>query len=452
MHRHLSDDELARFATDPESLSAERRRMIEPEIAACAICRTAVDFFAVVTTEDLDGVELRDPQPAWQAEDDRMRAYVARIAAEDADADQVLAERKLLSSPTKTAFTNVQRDKRLMTGGVARRLIAHANAIHENQPLEAVTFADTAIVIAETLPDDTYPWNAVFELRGAAWTERARALLVAGEFIGASEALRHAERAYNRLQSAGFGLSNVALLRAGILCEQDRLDEAAAWAEKAEAGFAHLGQEERRMCAVFLRGSIKYEAGDLAAVVRLFEQVLEYGEAVNSPRWIGRASYALGNCEVDRGRLAEASLHFHKALVIFREIGPDRERLATEWGLARVVLHGGDRPEAIRRLHAAASELETRAMITDAALVRLDIVEALLAAGDTKEVAEIAARLFRVFRNAGMMTGALTAIAYLREAAAAGNLSVADVRAVRTYLRRSNRQPELLFEPPPSSR
>jgi hypothetical protein len=57
--------------------------------------------------------------------------------------------------------------------------------------------------------------------------------------------------------------------------------------------------------------------------------------------------------------------------------------------------------------------------------------------------------LFRVFRAAGMMTGALTAMAYMKEAATAGKLTAAGVDAVRTYLRRSARQTELPFEPPP---
>ncbi|MGZ5441674.1 MAG: hypothetical protein ACXW4P_24875 [Thermoanaerobaculia bacterium] len=378
-----------------------------------------------------------------------MRAYVERIAAEDREADEVLADRKLFSSPARTAFMNVQRDKRLLTGGVVRRLTAYAHEIHRNEPLDAVTFADAAILIAEVLPDDAYPWKAVFELRGTAWKERANALRVAGQFPGALDACTHAERAYRNLRSPGFGLSAVALIRAGVFLEQDLLHDAETWAEKAEAGFAHLGQEERRMRAVFLRGSIKYKGGDIAMAVKLLTQVKDYGEAVNDLRWTGQAAYAIGNCEVDRQNLAEASMQFHRALVIFREIGPDSERLATEWGLCRVVMHGGDRTEAIRRLRTVAAEHEKRGMPTKAALVRMDIVEVLLAAGETSQIAEIAARLFRVFKDAGMMTGALTAMAYMKEAAAAGKLTAAGVDAVRTYLQRSAGRPDVVFEPPP---
>lgn len=449
MHEHLSDLELARYATDPDSFPADRRQVIERETAACAICRTSLDFFSVITLDEVADLELWESEPAWRSEDDPMRAYIERITAEDREADELLKERKLLESPVKTAWANLERDKKLVTGGVVRRFCAHANSIYEHQPLDALTFADAAISLAETLPDKTYPWQAVFELRGTAWKERANALMVVGEYPAAFEALKHAERAYARLQSPAFGLSTVALVRASVLYEQGRLDEAAEWAERAEHGFAHIGQEERCTRAMFLRASIKYEARDLAPAVALFRQVLERSENVRNSQWIGRALYAIGNCEVDRGDLSEASLLFHKALVIFRRIGPDRDRIAAEYGLARIVLQGGDPNEAIRRLGRAAAEYEQRSMISDAALVRLDIVDALLAQGQTKQIVDIAARLFGVFKNAGMITGALTAIAYMREAASTGRLTPSGVNAVRSYLRRAERQPELPFVPPP---
>ena len=442
MHEHLSDAELARFATDPYSVTAERRQAIEQECATCSICRTSLDFFSVVDVEDLAELDVSEPE-------DQMRAYVERIAREDAEADELLAERKFLSSAMKTAFTNLQSDKRLLNGGIVRRLCAHANSICESEPLDALTFADAAISVAETLPDETYPWNAVFELRGTAWKERANAFLMLGKFPSALDALIHAERAYQHLREPSFGLSTVALVRASVLYEQGLLDDAMASAKRAEYGFAHIGQEERRMRALFLRASISYEAGDVSRAVPLFQQVIEHGEAVNNERWVARGSYAAGNCEWKRGNLAYASMLFHKALLIFRKIGPEGDRLATEWGLARVVLHGGNRSEAIRRLRNVAEGFERASMITDGALAWLEIVDTLLAMGHSKQVGDIAARLFRIFKDAGMIPGELAAVAYLKEAATQGKLTPRGVEAVRNYLRRAQRQPELVFELPP---
>jgi hypothetical protein len=94
-----------------------------------------------------------------------------------------------------------------------------------------------------------------------------------GEYPASLEALTHAERAYQHLESPGFGLSTVALVRASVFYEQGRLDDAIVSAQKAEHGFAHLGQEERRMRALFLRASIRYEAGEIGSAVALFQQV-----------------------------------------------------------------------------------------------------------------------------------------------------------------------------------
>ncbi len=61
MHEHLSDTELARYATDPEWIPAKRRQVVEQETTDCATCRTSLDFFSVVSAEDLADVELWEP-------------------------------------------------------------------------------------------------------------------------------------------------------------------------------------------------------------------------------------------------------------------------------------------------------------------------------------------------------------------------------------------------------
>ncbi|HEX6639612.1 MAG TPA: hypothetical protein VF215_00795, partial [Thermoanaerobaculia bacterium] len=116
---------------------------------------------------------------------------------------------------------------------------------------------------------------------------------------------------------------------------------------------------------------------------------------------------------------------------------------------ARVVLHGGKLTEAIRRLRDVAAEFERCGMITNAALVGLDVSDALLALERPGEIVDLAQHLFSVFTKAGMLTGALTALAYLKEAAATNRLTKHDVAAIRTFLRRAERQPSLQFVPPP---
>jgi hypothetical protein len=100
-------------------------------------------------------------------------------------------------------------------------------------------------------------------------------------------------------------------------------------------------------------------------------------------------------------------------------------------------------------LREVAAAFEQLGMVTDVGLVGLDIVEGLMAIGRVNEVGPLASHTFNIFREARMLTGALTAIAYLKEAAETGSLTAAVVNTVRSFLKQAERQPELLFVRPP---
>jgi KaiC/GvpD/RAD55 family RecA-like ATPase len=140
---------------------------------------------------------------------------------------------------------------------------------------------------------------------------------------------------------------------------------------------------------------------------------------------------------------------FTQAILIFRETGPAADRASTEWGLARVVLHGGNPTEAVRRLRDVIAAFEQMGMVTDAALASLDMADAFLVLKRPEQIEKVARHAFRVLKKAGVVTGALTALAYLKEATASRRVSPAVIDGVRRFLRRVERQPELLFIPPP---
>lgn len=445
MAEHIAESELAFYAFDPAAVSDERRRAIESHTAECAECRAMFDFFAVAE-EDLGDADVWE-RGMGSATRESLMAHAARITEEDKAAKELLEP--LFHVPARIAWANLHRQKRFLTGGVVRQLNAHALALRESEPLDALTFADAAIAVAEALPDDTYAGKAIYELRGKAWEHRAVAQTVMGDFTAAFDSLARAERAHKQLASPAFGLAAVALIRASVYYCQERFEEAEAIAERAERAYAHLGDDTRRISALYLRGSIKYRALDLGGAIEIFHQVTDYGHATGSTHWIARAASALGWCESDRGNLGDASMYFQNALPLLRETGHPNERISTEWGIATVLLRAGKTQEAVRRLRDAAAEFEARGIVTDAALVSLDIADGLLALGKAHEIVKLAARMFRVFTDAGMLTGALTALAYIKEAAAAGTITPDDLQAVRVFLRRAERQPELLFVPPP---
>lgn len=441
---HIGEQELAVYAGSPDALGTARRAEIEREIASCAECRTTFELVAVADDE------LSDPD-VWEpvtgsASLDSLREHGARVAAEDEEAAALLEP--FLRAPAQAAWQSFH-SKRYRTGGVVRKLIAHAATLHECEPLVALTFADAAIMIAEVLPDDSYAANTVYELRGTAWKERANALRFLGRYDEGLESLRRAERAYRALTWPAFGLASVAHVRASILLEQERYEEASEAAAIAEQAFSYLGDDDRQMGALFMRAIVAFQRRQLETAIELFRRISDYGETHHDALWTARAAQALGNCYLDARNAAEASVQLHTALVLFRELGQRTQIIRTEWGVARLFMDGGKLEEAIRRLRTVIAEFASGGMVTDSALAGLDLAEILLAVGQQREIVVLTRDLFRVFTDAGMLTGALTAIAYLKEAAESGRLTSADIEAVRGFLRRAERQPSLRFVPPP---
>ncbi|MGZ8732897.1 MAG: tetratricopeptide repeat protein [Thermoanaerobaculia bacterium] len=414
---HIPEDDLAAFAFDPMAVPTNRGAEIERHIAECTDCRQRFDFFTAAD-EDLQDADVWEPVIGSETLRS-LRELATRIAEEDRAAKAILAT--LLAAPAKVAWKNLGAQRRFRTGGVVRELNARAHDVCANRPLDALTFADAAISVAEALPDDAYPSSGVFELRGTAWKERANALIRRGDFTEAHESLNRAERAYGKLTSQGFGMATVALVRAAAFYQQERLPEADAMAARAEVGFAHLGDDDRHMRALHLRGSIRYAARDLGSASQLFRRVLDYGESMRQPVWIAKALYALGDCELDRGNIGEASMHFTRARALFLKSGPETDRVSTDWSIGRLLIAIGKHEEAIRQLRGVMDEFEARDMVTDAALVGLDVSDGLLFIGRMREIVPLAAKLFDVFTQRGMLTGALTALAYLKRSRSSGD-------------------------------
>lgn len=444
MGEHIAHAELSLFAHDKLAVERERREEIQSHVANCAECGATFDFYAVAE-EDLGDLAVWQPIAGSTAA--AMSAYANQCEAEDREADELLKD--IFAKPRKAAMTNVRNQRKFHTGGVVRRLNAKAHAVVASEPLEALIFADMAQVVADLLPDDIYPNNAVYELRGTAAKERANALLRLAEFDGALEALERAERAYEHLRSPGYGLGAVELVRGAVYYERGELAEAAKHVQLAEHGFSHLGLEPERMKAVLLRGEIAYEALDYPVAANTFQQVIEFGERVGDARWIAQGSYCRAAAELERGNLSAAAVLYRKAEVIFRETGPAEDVIGTEWGVARVVLHGGKPSDAARRLRDVIVAFESIGRVTNAALAGVDLSEALLILERWEEIVKVAAHAFRILKKAGNVTGALTALAYLKEAATKRQLTAETLKVVREYLRRVEREPDLLFVPPP---
>jgi tetratricopeptide (TPR) repeat protein len=431
--------------------SFDRGAVARPEeieahlLAGCTECERAISFSRSLD-DDLEDADVWE-RTVGSATLASLRKREAEIAKEDEDAATLLDP--LLTKPAAAARID-WRQKRFRFGGVVRYLCNRAHAICESKPLDALIFADGAVAVAELLDEASYVAGGVHELRGVASTGRANALRLLGHFDDAHHALNKAEQAFGRLKGAALGITVVHYVRATVFFEQQRYDEADVFATRAEKASAHLGSDDGRIKALFLRATIAYERGQIRDAIAVFHEILAWGEALESAYWIAHGTLALGNCYLDTHDVAAAQEYFARALKVFGDLHVEADRAKTEWGIARSLLQIGKPAEAVRRLLDVSSTLEEYGLITDAALAALDAADGLVVLGRVTEVVPLAERLFAVFKTAGMLTGALTALAYLRESAGDGELTRSAVAHVRTFVARVDRQPHLAFEPPTS--
>jgi tetratricopeptide (TPR) repeat protein len=436
---HVPEPELALYASDPDAIAPTRTLEIHAHLARCAECADTYDTFVTTFAGDDDENFLASEGSAASME------YGARVARENADADELLKD--YFDQPEKAAWRNLAAQRKFVHGGVVRRLAQRAFDVSLSEPLDALTFADAAIAIAEAIPEDAYPKNVVHDLRGRAWKERANALNQLGEPAAALDALDHAERAYKRLASNTLGLGNVALVRAIAYFNLERLPEADREVQIAEELYERLGDTERRTKALFARGNIKYESRELEVAATLFRRVIAYGETEQNQQWVASGSYALGNCVLETGDIESAAVLFSTAIATCRRTGLPYLVYA-EWGMARVLLARGLFRESLRRLNAVQAQFANTGVVLHAAVAAMDAMDAMVALGMFRQTGDLARGVFKTFTDAGMLTSALTALSFIQTAAAEERLTREQVHAVRSFVKRLEREPNLLFVPP----
>lgn len=439
---HPTEEALSLYAFDPET-SADREE-IEAHVDRCPQCSSTLTFIRSVDAA------LRDPD-AWEiAERDvpatraAIRDLAAQVAEEDEEAKRLLED--LIANPARLAFANLGARRGYLTAGVVRRLIRAASDAREREPLEALTFADCAVDIAAHLSN--YLSSVIHDLRAHAWKERANALTALGQFDAAFDALDHAEREFAEAPGTPSGTAIVQYIRAWVHYSRGELDRATELLSMSSATYASLGETDPYMRTRHLLANVMFAQGDIRGGRAVYEEILAWGEAENDPAWIARESNTVGRCALELGELTAAVFSFHRSVQMFGDLGKHAEALRPQWGLALVVLASGKPAEALSRFTVIREDFHERKMLSDEALISLDIMDALHALSRDRENAAIASDVIQTFTRAGMLTSALTAFAYLREAAARGSVTPPMTRHVRQFLKRLECEPALLFRPP----
>ncbi len=366
----------------------------------------------------------RFPDPARVAS---FGAIARKLVQEKVDStDQVL--RVLRETPREEWLTLAGRPEFLTSGTLDS--LGKLAAELERDPQESLAATALATTIADALSEDSYPQVVIAQHRGQTWKDRARALCYLARY---DEALAALDRADAALEGHGTLAHDRAIndfVRSIVLSHLRRFDEAQDLLESCRAVFNDHGDDRLyRQCTV-AAGNLLVRRGDYRAAREVLRELLHDSDAAS----VAIARSSLGWCAIHLGFAEEALEHFKESERRHRELAWTVDALRAAYGTGSALLHLGKIEAAIERLTFARRHFLEHALVEEAGLSGLEIVEAKMIRHELEEAKTLAATIVREFTHAGLNRRAVAALAYLNDAIAASSATPEIVRNVHAYI------------------
>lgn len=385
------------------------------------------------------------PSPVnWRA---RMaQARVAQQLEQRAKKEGLRHGPTLMNQPVGSWRRLMRSEPELRSYGTLHYLLEQARERFETEPSAAREM--TAAVL--DFVDEVSGPSAVHEiaLRGLAWKEHANALHCVGTDF--REALVAAERAIDVFGlSAGlhFEQTKARLVAANILRDMGEYERALEVVRQCQSVFKDYAHKAYRAIARTCEGTILFALKRFREGLDVFTALVEEAELEGDKLTLARALNNGAECARELGDLRAARDLYPRALAHFEELNLPTEANRVRWGYALSLVLEGQGKRAVWELLRVQGVFLDLGMNADAAAATLDIVRIRFAANE--DIRDVCSELVTIFARAGMTQNALEALAYLREQAKNGTVTLRKIARVRTFFGELPRTPNLLFARPP---
>jgi tetratricopeptide (TPR) repeat protein len=447
IERHYDDEALI-------ALIENNRAIADAHLPACQPCSAKIESFRMISDalcdQDIwDASTIRsEPVPATIA---NLRAFADRMSDEDTRAEAILQE--LLAGPREEWMPRLEEHPEWRMAGVVRKLIAQTYSVVVAMPPDAVELTSLATDIADQLTSADYSADTIARLRGAAWRDKAYALYYVGQFTDAETALFTSERHFSYCLVNEYELARLGIVRALILRPAARLDEAMAAAEFSAATFEQFADANKTVNAQVMRAQLLFSKEQYRDAVTLLDAVEQRFESKMHVQTHVVLLNNLAHAYRKVGQADLAMMYYQMVSAIYDERGMATESARTRWSVATILADHGDLAVALRHYEQLASDFDRLGMTSEAALVSLDRAEILLSQGRYDDVERLSRYAMSLFEGAGLSytARAMTALAFIQEAAQKRTANRVMICQAREYLKRLPTQPNLLFAPLPPS-
>jgi tetratricopeptide (TPR) repeat protein len=235
-------------------------------------------------------------------------------------------------------------------------------------------------------------------------------------------------------------------MRALVLRSMENAGQSVMMARRAAGEFLQYGDIPKYVSARMSDALVLYDSSQYRQAAAVYVELMPLHPQIPL-HMVAQALHNEGLCRRELGEFDQAESCFVRAIALCDRLQLTSLRAKAHWHLARVLMRQAKYDAALQILTPLRVEFEELGMSHDLACASIDAAESLIAVGRPDQVAQLCRGAIEYFRVAGLAysTGAMTALAYLHEAAADGRITANDVAAVRVFVERLPEKPNLVF-------
>lgn len=445
---HYDEETLIEYFSGTEGQQQE----IAAHLQRCSRCdgvlSSLTSFSEALRDPEVWAAQSPDPALALPSESriDELRNLSLRMEFEEFEADQELA--RLSSRPVHDWRSLLSRSPRLHGAGAVHKLITAAHERVECEPGQALALADAAIAIGSRTAPAGYPASLLKDLMGRAHKERAIALRYLGRYQQGLSALHQAEGFFYEGSASLADLASHDYQGGCLLFYAERTAEAIPLIRSASEAYEQLGDTRRLRQTRALEAAACLRSGDDRGAISLWLSLLDGMALDNDLESLACTLANLGQAYLAIRHFDEAGKYFQQALQLQSALGITPVLLRVQWGMGRMLIATSRWEDGLAQLQETAEAFDRLEMASTAGLLKLEMAEVFLSMGRDLEARQLCESLVDAFQTAGMATSSITALAYLKEASARGDLTAGMLRDTRLHLEELPRQSTLLIAAP----
>jgi tetratricopeptide (TPR) repeat protein len=337
---------------------------------------------------------------------------------------------------------------RFHTWGVYELLLDRSSEAAVSSPARAEELARFALLLSDHLDTGRYKLEIIEDLRARAWAYIGNSHRLRSDLLQAERAFQTAYLHLKRGTREPLERAIFLDLKASLLRDQRRFDEALRLLKRAASIFTQDGERHRAGRTLVKLSTVHNCAGNFEESIPPLYEALGLIEPAQEPRLLLCAWHNLICGLADLGRYMEAQGLYRKARPFYRDFTDASTQNRRKWVKGKI-MHGLGRTHTAESLFLAAREgFVTEDMSYEMALVSLDLAVLYAEQGRTAELKRLAGEMVPIFASRHIHREALVALAFLKQALEAEKVSLEVVAGVASFLRRSQLDPALTFEPP----